>query len=261
MKQVMIIARMTFREAIRNKVLYNIFLFALSVFILGIIIGNWSLGEKERVILDFGLAGLHFIALLIAIFIGIQLISKEIHSRTIYNSLAKPLLRSQFLLGKFFGLSVTLFVNLFLLALLLLGSLVILIHKFLPGIMIPIFFIYMEMLIIVAISIFFSIVTSTTLASFLTIFIYISGHLLGPVLEYLQNLENPTSNGLSVAYYLLKVVKLVLPDFGVLNIIDEFVHHVSLASNFYLTAVLYAVFYLVIVMGCNLWLFRRKDLK
>lgn len=261
MKKMLIIAETTLKETIRNKILYNILLFAVFIFFLGIIIGNWSLGEQERVILDFGLTGLHLIALLIAIFIGIHLVAREIQSRTIYNTLSKSVTRTQFLLGKFCGLAVVLLFNLLLLAIVLNLLVFLFTGQAHPGILVPVMFIYLEMLIIIAIAILFSMVTGSTLASILTIAVYIAGHMMGPVLQFLEKVEEIEHTPLYLPYLIIRGVRFIIPDLGVFVMIDEYIHGVALSEAFYGFTLLYFLLYLTAILVIGIMIFQKKDLK
>ena len=97
----------TFREAIRDKILYNLVFFSLLIMGVSTYLGDIALGKSVKVIQDVGLASMSVFGLLIAIFVGIGLVYKEIQRRTIYTLLAKPISRGQFLVGKYFGLVMT----------------------------------------------------------------------------------------------------------------------------------------------------------
>src|ERR1700726_3003535 len=101
----------TFREAVRDRVLYNLVFFALLMMGAAVLVGQISIGIEEIVIVSLGLSAISFIGLLMAVFIGVGLVSKEMDKRTLYALLAKPVRRWEFLLGKFGGLVLTLAVN------------------------------------------------------------------------------------------------------------------------------------------------------
>src|SRR5262249_58547694 len=105
------VALNTFREAVRDRVLYNLVFFALLMIAAAILVGQISIGIEEVVIVSLGLSAISFIGLLIAIFIGVGLVYKEMDKRTLYALLAKPVRRWEFILGKFAGLVLTLAVN------------------------------------------------------------------------------------------------------------------------------------------------------
>jgi ABC-type transport system involved in multi-copper enzyme maturation permease subunit len=111
MRRVGVVALNTFREAVRDRVLYNLMFFALAMIAASILVGQVSIGIEEMVIVSLGLSAISVIGLLIAMFIGVGLVSKEMDKRTLYALLAKPVRRWEFLLGKFGGLVLTLTVN------------------------------------------------------------------------------------------------------------------------------------------------------
>lgn len=110
------IAINTFREATRNRVLYVLVLFAIGLMGFSLVLGELSLHEEVRVIKDIGLAGISLVGLVIALFLGVNLLSKELDRKTVYFVIPKPLHRHEFLLGKFLGLAVTLVVLVVLMA-------------------------------------------------------------------------------------------------------------------------------------------------
>jgi Cu-processing system permease protein len=111
MKRVGVVALNTFREAVRDRVLYNLVFFALLMMAAAVLVGQISIGIEQLVIVSLGLSAISVIGLLIAIFIGVSLVSKEMDKRTLYALLSKPVRRWEFLLGKFGGLVLTLAVN------------------------------------------------------------------------------------------------------------------------------------------------------
>src|SRR3974390_2276413 len=111
MNNVLAVAANTFREAVRDRVLYNLVFFALLMMAVAILVGQISIDIEKSVITSLGLPRISVIGLFIAIFIGVGLVSKEMDKRTLYALLAKPLSRWEFLLGKYFGLLMTLIVN------------------------------------------------------------------------------------------------------------------------------------------------------
>jgi ABC-type transport system involved in multi-copper enzyme maturation permease subunit len=110
--RVLAIAGNTYRENIRDKILYNLILFALIMILSSLALGKLTLGNEDKVLLDLGLSSISIFGMLIAIFIGIGLVYKELEKRTVYALLAKPVHRYEWILGKYLGLLFTLFVNL-----------------------------------------------------------------------------------------------------------------------------------------------------
>src|SRR5512134_2267674 len=111
MNRVLAVAANTFRESVRERVLYNLVFFAILMTLSGLLLGDLSIREDEKIIKDIGLAAMDVFGTLIALFLGVGLVNKEIERRSLYPLLAKPLSRSEFFLGKFAGLALTLLVN------------------------------------------------------------------------------------------------------------------------------------------------------
>src|SRR6266705_5511735 len=110
-QRVAAIARNAFREAVRDRVLYNLVVFALLLIVGAIFLGELSAGQEAKIIVDLGLSAILLFGVFIAIFVGVGLVSKEIERRTLYAILSKPIGRGQFLLGKYLGLGLTLLIN------------------------------------------------------------------------------------------------------------------------------------------------------
>lgn len=111
MMKVGVITQNTFREVIRDRVLYGLLVFAVLFILFSLLLGNLSFAEQGRIVTNFGLAAAHFMSVVIAIFIGSTLVSREIERQTILTLLAKPISRRQFVVGKFMGLSLVLFLS------------------------------------------------------------------------------------------------------------------------------------------------------
>ena len=227
----------TFREAIRDRVLLNIFFFSLVMVGLSIVMSKWSLGQEQKLMIDFGLTIISLFGLLVAVFIGIGLVYKEIDRRTIYIILSKPIKRSQFVIGKFLGLASTLLVLLVLMGGILCGFLL-LFGGTVPGLLlVAIGLLYWEMLIMLGISLAFSCVTTPMISALMSIFLYIIGHLsadiriLGPGID-----SAPASYIMTGLYY-------VLPNLERFNISAEVVHNLPISAGAIIMASIYGIIY------------------
>jgi Cu-processing system permease protein len=127
------IAANTFREAVRDRVLYNLIAFAVLLSGAAIFVGQISIEIEKLVVINLGLTAVSLFGVVIAIFIGIGLVSKEIEKRTLYTVLSRPVRRWEFIVGKFFGLSGTLVVNTFCMAIGVFAALLYVSHKFMPA--------------------------------------------------------------------------------------------------------------------------------
>ncbi len=156
MSRVLVIGLNTFRENLREKLLYNLVIFALLIIGSSILLERLSLGDTSRLILDLGLAAINIFGVLIAIFIGIGLVSKEIDKKTIYTIISKPVPRYEFLLGKYLGLSITLLVNTLIM---LAGFLLVLFFMDVPISVLlfkAVFLIFLELMVVTAVALLFS---------------------------------------------------------------------------------------------------------
>src|SRR6188474_674691 len=173
------IARNAFREAVRDRVLYNLVLFMLLLTGASIFIGELSGGQERKVIVDLGLSAMLLFGVFIAIFVGVGLVYKEIERRTIYAVFSKPVGRGEFLVGKYLGLCLTLLVNVVVMG----GGVSVALLYAARGadslaltIWPAIFLIYLELMILTSVALLFSSFSSPALSALLTFFVFIIGH-------------------------------------------------------------------------------------
>ena len=180
------IAINAFREAIRDKILYNLLIFAVIVIAVSVLVGRLTIGQDQRVIKDIGLAAMSVFGLLIATFVGTSLVHKEIRRKTVYTIFSKPIHRFEFILGKYCGLLLTILVDVVIMAFVLFIALIL--HRALfpysvRGAMEPIALlkgialIFFELMLITSIAILFSTISTPTLSIFFTLGVYVIGHL------------------------------------------------------------------------------------
>ncbi len=177
--RVLAIAGNTYRENIRDKILYNLILFALIMILSSLALGQLTLGNEDKVIIDLGLSSISIFGMLIAIFIGISLVYKELEKRTVYALLAKPVHRYEWILGKYLGLLFTLLVNVAImtaglaLAMLYTGGIA-------PGAyarLVPaVYLIFLSLALVTALALLFSTFSSPALSAVFTFFLWIAGH-------------------------------------------------------------------------------------
>jgi ABC-type transport system involved in multi-copper enzyme maturation permease subunit len=206
----------TFREAIRDRILYNLIVFALLITAAAIILGDLTNGQEARTIVNLSTNAILLFGVFIAIFVGIGLVSKEIEKRTVYSIFSKPIHRADFLLGKFFGLALTLLVNT---AIMAVGVLIALwwvggLRLAVPALG-AIVLIYFEFIIITAIALVFSTFSSPALSALLTFLIFVIGHLTASLRELGELL------GSTAAKYLLNFLYYVLPNLALFSFRTE----------------------------------------
>jgi len=258
MKRVGIVALNTFREAVRDRVLYNLVFFALLMMMAAVVVGQISIGIEDSVIVSLGLSAISVIGLLISVFIGVALVSKEMEKRTLYALLAKPVRRWEFLLGKFGGLVLTLAVNtaamaagLFLVMLYVKHSL----HREDAVVLVAVYFILLKLALIVALALMFSCFTTPLLAILFTAGLYIVG-------LYVQELRNLPVEVMSPAMAAFtKWLSYLLPNFENFNVMAMAAHGRTVPGALILENTLYAAIYCAMVLAGAAAVFSRKNLK
>jgi len=169
----------SFLEIIRDKVLYNVILCAGLLLSIGFLASRLTYIRPERIILNFGLTGVTISCAMIAIFTGAGLLSKEFDRRTIYVALCHPISRAQFLLGKFTGLSLVIFLNWLILS----AVYLIILYNTSPDgsdltrtLLIALFLTLIQTLLLASITLFFSSFSTTSLSAIMTIGLYLIGN-------------------------------------------------------------------------------------
>jgi ABC-type transport system involved in multi-copper enzyme maturation permease subunit len=247
------IALNTFREAIRDRILYLLLFVAAASLIFSRLLALLTVGDRIKIITDVGLASLSVFGALMAILIGTGLVYKEIDKKTIYTLLAKPIHRWQFLLGKFFGLILTLFVMLFLMSLIFI--VILLVHR---GplewrMFLALAFIFLEMSLITAVALLFSCFSTPILSSIFSLAFYVIGHVSWGLETLIGKLQTGFSRTLARVLYTL------IPDLENFNFKTEIVHHLPIPPQVFLWATLYGVCYTAFVLALAVLVFRRRD--
>src|SRR5712672_1716456 len=258
MSRVGIVALNTFREAVRDRVLYNLVFFALVMIAASVLVGQISIDIESMVIVTLGLTAISVIGLLIAVFIGVGLVSKEMDKRTLYALLAKPVRRWEFLLGKFGGLVLTLAVNTSAMAVGLLLVMLLVKHSLERGdaaVLVAVYFIWLKLALVVALALLFSCFTTPLLAILFTVGLYIVG-------LYVQELRNLPVEVMSPAMSAFtKWLSYLLPNFENFNVMAMAAHGRAVPGALILQNTLYTVVYCTIVLTAAAVVFSRRDLK
>jgi ABC-type transport system involved in multi-copper enzyme maturation permease subunit len=252
------VALNTFREAVRDRVLYNLVFFALVMMASAILVGQISIGIEQIVIVSLGLSAISIIGLLISVFIGVGLVSKEIDKRTLYALLAKPLRRWEFILGKFAGLTLTLTVNTATMAAGLFLALLYVKHSVERGdmaVLVAVYFILLKLALVVALAMLFSCFTTPLLAILFTAGLYIAGLFV----HEMRNMQGGVIDPLLGR--MLRWISYVLPNFENFDVMGAAAHGRIIPGILIAQNTVYAALYCAIVLAAAMAIFSQRNLK
>lgn len=250
------IAQNTFREAVRDRVLYNLVLFVLLLTASAIFLGELTAGQEARTIVNLGLSAMLLFGAFISIFVGVSLVSKEIEKRTVYAIFAKPIGRAEFIVGKYLGLCLTLLVNVLVmgvgvtLALLYVGG-----KSLAFSVWGAIFLIFLELTILTAFAVLFSSFSSPALSALLTFFVFVIGHFSASLNDLAGSLGSP------LAKFFFGLIYYILPNLSVFSFIANASHGDVPPLSIIFGGIAYAVVYVSILLVITTLIFSRRNFK
>jgi ABC-type transport system involved in multi-copper enzyme maturation permease subunit len=263
-----VIALNVFRESVRDKVLYNLVLFAILLIGASYLIGQLTAGQDVKIIKDLGLAATSIFGLFIAIFIGIGLVSKEVERRSAYSLLAKPIHRYQMIAGKFAGLTLTLSVNVAIMAAALYAVLAYMrwgvpanvqqawdAPALDPAMLKAVLLILLELMIITAIALFFSTFSTPILSAAFTFGLFIVGRFSTDLRNFEQVVQSPAAAKLARGLYW------VLPNLAQFDVKAQVVHAQPVPLGYIALTATYAALYIAVLLVASMVIFSRRDFK
>jgi len=251
------IASNTFREAVRDRVLYNLIAFAILISGAAILVGQISIGIERLVVINLGLTAVSLFGVVIAIFIGIGLVSKEIDKRTLYTVLSRPVQRWEFIVGKFFGLAGTLVVNTFFMAIGVFAALFYVSRHFQSadsGILVALYFIVLEFLIVTSLALLFSSFSSPLLSAVFAFSLFVIG-------SFAEDLRGFAAMAQGAARWLATAAAYLVPNLSSLNVISSVAHEQPVAAQLIVSNTLYALFYAGMALCGAVLIFEHRNLK
>jgi ABC-type transport system involved in multi-copper enzyme maturation permease subunit len=251
------IATNTFREAVRDRVLYNLIAFAVLMSGAAILVGQISFGIERLVVVNLGLTAVSLFGTVIAIFIGIGLVSKEIDKRTLYSVLSRPVRRWEFIVGKFFGLSGTLIVNTFFMAIGVFASLLYVSHHFHKAdawLLVALYFIVLQFLMITALALLFSTYSSPLMSSVFAFCVFIIG-------SFAEDLRGFAAMTQGFTHWLATGVAYLVPNFSALNVISLVAHEQPVSGQLIFFNTAYALIYATMAICGAVLIFEPRNLK
>ena len=262
------VALAVFRESVRDRVFYNLVLFAVLLIGASVLIGQLTAGQDVKIIKDLGLAATSLFGLFIAIFVGINLVSKEVDRRSVYPLFAKPIRRSEFIAGKYAGLLLTLLANVVVMTLALYLVLFFLARgvpdeiqrawdapALDPALLKAIALIYVNLAVVTAVALFFSSYSSPMLSAVFTLGVYVVGQFNADLKNFENIVDSPAAIALARACYY------VLPDFARFDVKLAVVHGIPVSGAYLASTAAYAALYIAALLFGAMVIFARRDFK
>jgi Cu-processing system permease protein len=262
------VAVAVFRESVRDKVFYNLVLFAVLLVGASILIGQLTAGQDVKIIKDLGLASTSLFGLFIAIFLGINLVSKEVDRRSIYPLLAKPIRRAEFVVGKYAGLLLTLLVNMVVMSVALYAVLFFLARgvpdavqrawdapALDPAMLKALALIYVHLAVVTAVALFFSTYSSPMLSAIFTLGVYVVGQFNADLQHFDRIVNAPAAIAIAKACYY------VLPDFAKFDVKLAVVHGIPVSGAYLAATTAYGALYIAALLCGAILIFARRDFK
>lgn len=268
MRSTLWIAVNVFRESVRDKVLYNLVLFAIILMAASYLIGQLTAGQDVKIIKDLGLAATSVFGLFIAVFIGIGLVSKEVDKRSIYSLLAKPIERYQIVLGKYIGLVLTLVVNVGIMTIALYAVLAYMAWMLGPeaakawerpaldlAMLKAVALTLVELSVVTALAVFFSTFSTPLLSAALTFGFFIAGRFSVELRDFQQVVESPA------AAKVAEVLYWILPNLAPFDVRTQVVHGQPVPAGYMALTAGYGLLYITMLLVPSVLIFSRRDFK
>lgn len=248
------IALNVFREVIRDRILYIIGFFAILQLAAMPLLREVAAATENKMFVDFGLACITILSVLVAVFVGTGLINKEIEKRTVLVLIPKPLSRSEFIIGKHLGLSAVLGVLLAAMTIIYFIGLNLAKITYPTGsILISILYLFIELSLLTGVALLFGVFTSSLLATLLTLAIYLAGHLSPDIVKLGEVSKNETIQNITQSLYL------VLPDLSRLDLKNQAVYGVLPPPMTLFAHAGYGLIYTVLLIAIAIVIFSRRE--
>jgi Cu-processing system permease protein len=268
LRTVVRVAGAVFRESARDRVLYTLAGFAVLLITASLLLGQLTAGQELKIVKDLGLAAMSLFGVFIAVFIGIGLVSREVDRRTVHALLAKPVRRSELVVGKYAGLLLTLIVNLAVMAVVFYAVLAVLAWgepmearraweapAADPHLLVAMFLIFVELALVTALALFFSTFASPVVAAAFTVALFVAGHLSADLQRLDDAGVSPAAAAVASGLYH------VLPDFALFDVKAAVVHGTPVPPSRVTLAVGYAALYAGGLLFGSVLIFSRRDFR
>jgi ABC-type transport system involved in multi-copper enzyme maturation permease subunit len=258
-RRVWAITRNTFREAVRNKILYSLLFFAILIIVSAVAVGRLSLHEEIRMTRDIGLFGVDIFGVIIAIFVGVNLLYKELDLKTVYTILPKPIHRWEFVLGKWLGMLLTLAVQVAVMGLVLAGTLALQGAVFDAPLWKALWLLYVNVVVVTSVAVLFSSFSSPFLSGFFSLGLFIVGRSVPDIQLLFEKVEGLGGKALRGVIACLPNLHLFYPSGAIVGAETVSVHGAFVGAAYMGSATAYGLAYSLAVLLLAMFIFKRRD--
>ena len=265
MKIIFTLALNSFRETVRDKILYNLVFFAIGLIAFSLLLGEWSVFAREFVIKDFALAVMSLFGLLMAIFVGVGLIQKEIQKKTVLTLLARPFPRWYFIVGKYLGLLAVLAVDVLFMTVCLYFILWVTHAGPEWRILQAIYLVFLEMAVITAAALLFSSFSTPMLSALFTLGLYVAGHLSSDIIQHIEftkRMHERLPDAATISPFQEMVMRFtyhLIPNLDNFNLRGRVVYHLPIPDHYLLYTSFYALAFIAVFLIISSWWFSKRD--
>jgi ABC-type transport system involved in multi-copper enzyme maturation permease subunit len=256
---ILAIARNTFREAARNKILYSLLFFAVLLILSAVAVGALSLNEEVRMTRDIGLFGIDLFSVLIAIFVGVNLLYKELDLKTVYTILPKPIARWQFVLGKWLGMLLTLGIQIAVMGVVL--ALTLLAQGGHPDSAITraLWLLFVNVTIVTSVALLFSSFSSPCLSGFFSLGVFVVGRSVPDLRQIAARAGGGASGFIDAVAAVLPNLHLFYPSGAIIGADQAAAAGQWVGISYLAWTTLYGFGYSLIVLALSMFIFTRRD--
>uniref|UniRef100_A0A7V4E5E3 ABC transporter permease n=1 Tax=candidate division WOR-3 bacterium TaxID=2052148 RepID=A0A7V4E5E3_UNCW3 len=265
MRRTLEIAKITFKQALRERSFYIILVLLLLAMIGMPVLYSFTMFEIPRILTGFALSFANFVVLVLMLFLILGLIQTDLERKTLQYVISLPIKRKDYVIGRYLGfLAFSAF--LVYLVLFLLFPFIYYFSRlrpdapfyagyyFLYGI-----FLLVEIQILVAFALLFISLTSRAIVSmFGVVGVYVAGHTIDEVAEFLR-----TRMGMQMPAFskiVINVARYLFPNLALFDVKTNFIYNVGINPAFLIFSVIYGILYGIIVLGIAVVLFERKEI-
>lgn len=252
MRNILAVLQNTYRETIRDRILYVIFVFAAVMILASILAGSISLDQDAKIIKDFGLASIFIFSILMSVFIGTNLVYKEFDKRTIFMLLSKPITRREVIVGKFLGLAATMLTMMTLMSVVFVALI-----RWKTGawdflVLEAIGFNYIEILIMIALTLMFSAFTAPIASAIYALLLFVIGHSSSTLMHIIKTSSGFSKYSLEAAYYLF-------PNLEKFNLRNSVTYGIGAGGEQTILVIIYAAIYVVFLLYLAISILKKQE--